>query len=219
MIPTSTLDWRNAMRGTLSDTELLVLGLIAATPLHGHMLERIIQLTPMGSWLHVADKHVYYVLRKLEAAGYATFETETPPNAPTRKVYSATREGRRTLLAEVAWTERLKATDGVGFTIVFGLLPYLPELSDAEKTALLQVRRDALARLRASDYADESREFIRTNAGEPVLWIWERQQGRLDTELAWLDRLIGRVEQGGWQLAPPVSLDYVGGDDEGSAGR
>ena len=206
------------MRGTLSDIELLVLGLIAATPLHGHMLERILRLTPMGRWLHVADKHVYYVLRKLEAAGYATYQTETPPDAPTRKVYSATAEGRAVLLAEVAWAERLEATDGIGFTIVFGLLPYLPELSDTEKTALLHVRRHALARLRASEYADESREFILMNGGEPMLWIWEREQGRLDTELAWLDRLIARVEQGGWQLAPPVSLDYVRGADEGSAG-
>lgn len=206
------------MRSKLSDIELLVLGLIAATPLHGHMLERIIRLTPMGRWLHIADKHVYYVLRKLEAAGYATFETETPPDAPTRKVYSATPGGRAALLAEVARAERLEASDGVGFVIVFGLLPYLPELSDAEKTALLHVRRDALAHQRTSEYADESREFIRMNGGEPMLWIWEREQGRLNTEQAWLDRLIDRVEQGGWQLAPPVSLDYVGGDDEGSPG-
>jgi DNA-binding PadR family transcriptional regulator len=206
------------MPGALSDIELLVLGLITATPLHGHMLERIIRLIPMGRWLHVADKHVYYVLRKLEAAGYATFETETPPTAPTRKVYSATAEGRTALLAEVTRAERLEATDGVGFTIVFGLLPYLPEFSDAAKTALLHVRRDALARLRADEYADEAREFIRVNGGESMRWIWEREQARLDTELAWLDRLIGRVERGGWQLAPPVSLDYVGGDDEGRAG-
>lgn len=207
------------MRGVLSDIELLVLGLIAATPVHGHMLERIIRLTPMGRWVHVADKHVYYVLRKLKAAGYATFETEIPPDAPTRRLYRATREGRAALLAEVAWTERLEAPDGVGFTIVFGLLPYLPELPDAEKTALLHVRRDALARLKATDYADESREFIRINGGEPMFWIWEREQGRLDAELAWLDRLVGQVEQSGWLLAPPASLNYIGGDDEGSAGR
>ena len=206
------------MRRMLSNIELLVLGLIAATPLHGHMLERIIRLTPMGRWLHVADKHVYYVLRKLEAAGYATFDIETPPDAPTRKVYSTTPMGRAALLAEVPRTERLEATDGAGFTIVFGLLPYLPELSDAEKTGLLHVRRNALARQRAGEYADEAREFIRMNGGEPMLWIWEREQGRLDAELAWLDRLTDHVERGGWQLAPPVSLDYVGGDNEGSAG-
>jgi len=207
------------MRGALSDIELLVLGLIAATPLHGHALERVIRLTPMGRWLHVADKHVYYVLRKLQASGYATFRTEAPPGAPARKVYSATPEGRSALLAEVARTDRLEATDGVGFTIVFGLLPYLPELTDAEKTALIHVRLDALARLRATEYADEARAFIRMNGGEPMQWIWEREQGRLDSELAWLDRLVSRVERGGWRLVPPASLDYVGGDDEGSSGR
>ncbi len=206
------------MNGTLSDIELLVLGLIAATPLHGHMLERIIKLTPMGRWLHMADKHVYYVLRKLEAAGYATFQTEMPANAPARKVYSATPSGQEALTTDIARTDRLEAWDGAGFAVVFGLLPYITGLTDEDKTALIRVRRDELARLLATEYADGSSDFIRANGGEAMLWIWERERGRLEAELTWLDRFIDRVEQGGWQLAPPASLDYVGGSDEGRAG-
>jgi len=201
------------MDSRLSDIELLVLGLISTTPLHGHMINRIIELTPLKGWLHVAEKHVYYVLRKLETAGFASVEVETPPNAPTRKVYAATTAGQDALAAEMVRRDRLEALDATGFTIVFGLLPYTSRLTDQEKTALVRIRRDALTGLRATQYTDESGDFVRANGGEPVWWLWERERSRLDAELVWLDRLIDRVESGGWQMSPPVSLDYVGGSE------
>jgi len=206
------------MQEPLSDIELLVLGLIASTPLHGHLINRIIGQTPLGRWLHVADKHVYYVLRKLEATGFATFQRETQPDAPTRKVYTATPAGREALAADIVRPARLETPDGVGFTVVFGLLPYLPEISDEEKTGLVRVRLDALTRLKETEYADGSGDFVRLHGGEPVMLLWELERARLDVELAWLDGVMNRVEQEGWRFAPPVSLDYMGGNDEGSFG-
>jgi len=189
---------------SLSDRELFVLGMVAGSPMHGHMINQLIQFSRAERWLHMAEKHVYYVLRKLEAAGYVTAESETPANAPARNVYSATDLGRDALSAELVRPERLDAWDGTGFTIVFSLLPAATWLSDDARTALMRRRRDALVRLQAAEYTDAMGEVVRTYFGESVTWIWERDRARLEAELAWLERFIERVEQGGWRFRPPA---------------
>jgi DNA-binding PadR family transcriptional regulator len=198
------------MREGLSDVELLVLGLISTTPLHGHMINRIIAVTPLGRALHVAGKHVYYVLRQLDTAGYVTFRIEKPPSAPARKVYSATPAGLELLAADIVRTDRLESSDGTGFSIVFGLLPYAAWLTDEMKTALVRARHGALTHRRATEYSDDAREFVLVHGGEPVVWAWELERARLDAELDWLERLLMRLGQSGWNFAPPASADYVG---------
>ncbi len=192
------------MGTALSNRELFVLGMVVDTPSHGHYINQVVEVSRSGRWLHMSEKHVYYVLRKLEKSGLVSIENEKPPGAPTRKVYSATAEGRLLFAEELVCPERLEAWDEEGFTVVFSFLQGATWMPDAERTRLVRRRRDSLASLQQQEYTAEIGEIVRTYFGETITWMWERDRALLEAKLAWLDRLIGRVEERGWDLTPPM---------------
>ena len=53
----------------VSTRELFILGAVSRNPIHGHGINRIIEISGADQWVELGEKHVYYVLRKLEAAG------------------------------------------------------------------------------------------------------------------------------------------------------
>jgi DNA-binding PadR family transcriptional regulator len=192
------------MPNHLSDREFFVLGMVSARPMHGHLINQVIEFSRAERWLQMSEKHVYYVLKKLESAGLVSVSTETPPNAPVRKVYAGTPAGQEAFAAELVRPERLEAWREEGFTIVFSFLPSASWLSDAEKTALLRHRRDALALVQGAEYTDAMGEIVLTYFGESVAWIWERDRALLEARLAWLDRLLERVRKDGWVFRAPT---------------
>jgi DNA-binding PadR family transcriptional regulator len=188
----------------LSDREFFVLGMVSGQPMHGHLINQVIEFSRAERWLQMSEKHVYYVLRKLEATGLVSVVTETPANAPARKVYSGTPAGQEAFAAELVRPERLEAWREEGFTIVFSFLPSATWLSNAERTAIVRHRRDELARVQAAEYTNVMGEVVRTTFGETVSWIWERDRALLEARLAWLDRFLERVQEGGWGFQLPV---------------
>jgi DNA-binding PadR family transcriptional regulator len=189
----------------LSDRELFVLGMVSGQPMHGHFINQIIEYGRTERWLQMSEKHVYYVLRKLEATGFVGVTTEMAANAPARKVYEATPAGRDAFAAELVRPERLEAWREESFTVVFSFLPSATWLSDAERTAMLRSRREALGALQAAEYNDAMGDVVSTHFGEGVSWIWERDRALLEARLAWLDRLLERVGRDGWVFRPPMS--------------
>jgi DNA-binding PadR family transcriptional regulator len=89
------------MKG-LTDTELLLLGLVAEMPRHGYQIDQVIEQRGMREWTQVGFSSIYFVLGKLQNLGLVT--AKKPPRAndstKVRKVYSVTPAGRRTLAAQ-----------------------------------------------------------------------------------------------------------------------
>jgi DNA-binding PadR family transcriptional regulator len=83
---------------SLTDAELLVLGLVAEMPRHGYELEQVIDERGMREWTHIGFSSIYFVLGKLDKLGLATAEAQAGPK--TKKVYRVTRRGRATLAAQ-----------------------------------------------------------------------------------------------------------------------
>lgn len=82
----------------ITDSELLLLGLVAEMPRHGYELEQIIDERGMREWTQVAFSSIYFVLGKLEKNGLV--QAETPASAKARKTYSITAAGREVLLEQ-----------------------------------------------------------------------------------------------------------------------
>jgi DNA-binding PadR family transcriptional regulator len=73
------------------------LGLVAEMPRHGYELERIIEQRSMREWTQIGFSSIYYVLGRLEAIGLLAGKRG---GARAKKVFSMTRQGRRTLVEQ-----------------------------------------------------------------------------------------------------------------------
>lgn len=82
----------------LTDSEFLMLGLIAEMPRHGYELEHVIEKRGMREWTQIGFSSIYFVLGKLEAKGLVV--AAKPANAKAKKSFSITDEGREALIAE-----------------------------------------------------------------------------------------------------------------------
>ena len=81
----------------LTDSELLLLGLLAEMPRHGYELEREIERRGMRQWTQIGFSSLYFVLGKLEKLGHV--RATLPAAAKARKTFSLTAAGRRALVA------------------------------------------------------------------------------------------------------------------------
>ena len=55
---------------TLTNSELAILGLVAEHPRYGYQVEQDIAARGMREWTEIGFSSIYYVLNKLEAAGW-----------------------------------------------------------------------------------------------------------------------------------------------------
>lgn len=80
----------------LTDSELLLLGLVAEMPRHGYELEHVIETRGMREWTQIGFSSIYFVLGKLEKAGLVL--AEAPARTKARKTFSITAAGHKVLL-------------------------------------------------------------------------------------------------------------------------
>ena len=83
---------------SLTDSELLVLGLVAEMPRHGYELEQIIELRGMREWTQIGFSSIYFVLGKLEKKGLIV--ARQPEKAKTKKSYTITDIGHEILVSQ-----------------------------------------------------------------------------------------------------------------------
>ncbi|MFZ1681314.1 MAG: PadR family transcriptional regulator, partial [Rhizobiaceae bacterium] len=81
---------------TLTDAELLLLGLVAEMPRHGYEIERAIEERGMREWTRIGFSSIYFVLGRLEKAGLVA--AAAPAGQKARKVFSATPAGYAALV-------------------------------------------------------------------------------------------------------------------------
>jgi DNA-binding PadR family transcriptional regulator len=79
----------------MTNSELVLLSLIAKHPRHGYELEQVIEERGMSNWSEIAFSSIYFLLKRLVLEGMAT-SLDTEPaqgRCPSKKVYAATPGG------------------------------------------------------------------------------------------------------------------------------
>jgi DNA-binding PadR family transcriptional regulator len=183
-----------------SAKELFVLGRLSVRPTHGHEIMRTLAESRSDLWVGLSEKHVYYILKKLERDGFVRVEERSEGGRPTRRVFSLTSAGLREfdrLIRADDLTESISYSD---FDVVFGMLSYTDRLTPSEKTAVL-VRRTEHLRGVIADATAATDRAAATSA--PVLpsRVFEKVIRVAGAELGWLQEVLTEIERDGWPAA------------------
>ncbi|MCS7061367.1 MAG: PadR family transcriptional regulator [Anaerolineae bacterium] len=162
---------------------LLLLGILRRQDMHGYRLHEFID-TNLAVCADLKKATAYFLLDKMAAEGWVSYEQVQEGNRPPRRVYRITPAGeqafQRLIRANLATYASMRFPGDVG-------LAFLDDLKPTEAVHLLRQRRAAmLDALTALQSAPE-------HAGTAQLII-EHQRRHLAAELDWLDEVIARVE-------------------------
>lgn len=166
---------------------LLILGLLAGGPLHGHQIRRTAELTGIEQWGGVKVGALYGMLHRLETENLIEpVRTERDGNRPQRTVYKITAEGHEELAIH---RDRALTQPVVYSTTVEAALKWPAGLTDDDLRERLSRRRDALAAT-LSDLMN-SRDLYEKEGRLPASGIagYRRTQLHLEAELAWHEEL------------------------------
>lgn len=173
----------------MTNAELAILSLVAEQPRHGYEIEHVIEERGMREWTEVGFSSIYYLLRKLERAGWVEGRLEEAERGPARKVYTSTPEGEKALRAGIL--DALSTPHRCYSPLQLGLANLLT-ISPTEALDALRQYRDNL---------DGRRAHVQTN--------WDAQRPRpyfvdamfdlsitmIEAELAWIERFITQLEE------------------------
>jgi DNA-binding PadR family transcriptional regulator len=96
-----------------TDFEALILGAVAAGPLHGYGIVKAIREGSQGA-LRAGQGQLYPVLHRMEEAGWLAAEWEPQGSKPPRKVYRLTEEGTAALSErKQSWSVFSRAVDAI----------------------------------------------------------------------------------------------------------
>ncbi len=162
---------------------LLLLGILRRQDMHGYQLHEFIDMN-LAVCADLKKATAYFLLDKMAAQGWVTFEQTQEGNRPPRRVYRITPAGeeafQRMMRANVAAYRPVRFPGDVGLAFIDALKP-------AEAAHLLRQRRAAMRE------ALTALESTPEHAGGAQLII-EHQRRHLAAELDWLDDVIARVE-------------------------
>ena len=164
------------------ERELLLLGLLRRADMHGYQLHEFINQN-MASCIDLKKPTAYFLLEKMAEKDWITQTEIQEGNRPPSRVYQVKAEGERVF--QRLLRENLGQHQAARFTGDIGLT-FLDALPPIEARDLLRVRRAALA---------EELETVRAipvHSGSSQLVI-EHRARHLQTELDWLDEVIGRL--------------------------
>jgi DNA-binding PadR family transcriptional regulator len=174
----------------MTNSELILLSLIAEKPRHGYEIETIIEERGMRKWTDIAFSSIYAGLNRLVAQGYAsTAPAPAEGRGPDRKVYTATPAGLDALRSGLERSLRDPALGDQSF--LFGL-SCLPLLDHTGAFNALQARRAALQ----DEYDSLSRHPALTVPGFPthVTAMFTYSLSVIQANLSWLDGYIKQYE-------------------------
>lgn len=166
-------------------SRLMVLGLLAHGPRHGHQIRRDAEQTNVGNWGGVSVGALYRELRQMEGEDLVEpLRTEQVGRRPARTVYRITDEGRRELriLRERAIRDLHHGPDAFGVALVFSRA-----WDRAELIGLLNARRQAIAAALEGVKAECIHLEARGAIGPLDIAMFRRRAMQLEAELCWHD--------------------------------
>lgn len=166
------------------DRQLLLLGILRQQEMHGYELHDFIDHN-LASCTDMKKSTAYYLLKKMEEAGFISQETKREGNRPPRQVYHLTPAGEAEF--QRLLRENLSHYAQAYFTSDIGLV-FLDDLEPEEALQLLNKRRSELAR------ALSAAEKIPGHKGGLQL-VFDHMVHHLTSELDWLDTAILRLNE------------------------
>ena len=166
------------MPGTLTDADLLVLGLVAEMPRHGYELEQTIDDRGMREWTEIGFSSIYFVLSKLERLRLA--KARKPTGAKARKSYCVTAAGMRALRTHSL--EALGEFHAIRSSVLLGMIHW-PLLEKPLALAALRARKNAIT--------DEEARLAKLHLSRQPLpdhvdALFEYSLGQLAAEAKWV---------------------------------
>lgn len=174
----------------LTDSELLLLGLVAEMPRHGYELEQVIETRGMREWTQIGFSSIYFVLGKLEKSGL--IQTGARTGTKTRKTFSITSEGNEVLLAQtIVALERYRPTYS---SLLLGMIHW-PALS--RKSALTALE-DRLSSIAAETERLECLRRQRQPLPDHIEALFDFSASQLATESNWIATTLDYMRNKPW---------------------
>ena len=170
----------------LTDSELLVLGLVAEMPRHGYQLEQVIKERGMREWTQIGFSSIYFVLGKLEKAGLVV--AKKPDGAKAKKTYSVTGAGRRALVAQSLQALREHRPT---YSSVLAGMAHWPVLERGEAVGALRQRGEAIA---SELERLENIQFEQQPLPDFVEALFDHSLSLLRAEADWVKRTADHLE-------------------------
>jgi DNA-binding PadR family transcriptional regulator len=187
-----------------SAKELFILGRVSLRPTYGHEIMRTLRESRADLWVELSEKHVYYILRKLDREGLVTATGERSGRLPARNVYTITGAGRSALAEMMVADSLVRAVPYSEFDVLLGMLAYTDLLDDAAKSGVLLKRRAVLQeQLDGLAEATEGSAFASGPDGFPRLML-AKVLRNVSAEIEWLDSIAAHVAAAGWTSLKPT---------------
>ena len=179
------------MTGNLSNTDLLVMGILCDKPVYGYELKQIADKWHIDLWSGITLSSIYHSLKKLEKLQYVNKECRKKGHMEQR-IYQLTDQGTGIFLELVFDKVASFETLGPQFGIPAMFVKHLPQ--DRLLEALEKRRAEIQHRLSSYTQCMGGQEHVDNtirnngyaNAGSYLLWLY-------DHELQWLDTYIQTV--------------------------
>lgn len=166
---------------------LLILGLLAGGPLHGHQIRRTAEQSGAGQWAGVNVGGLYGMLHRLETEGLIeALRTEQQGNRPQRTVYAITDEGRAELAIH---RDRALTQPAVRSTTVEVALKWPAGLDQEGLEERLSLRRSALVSALHDLVAGREMHLQEGHLSPASLAGYRRAELHIEAELAWHEEL------------------------------
>lgn len=176
----------------MTNSELVLLSLIAEQPRHGYELEKVIEERGMRNWTDIAFSSIYFLLNKLVREGLA-FSRSKPAEGrgPAKKVYAATAAGVAALRKGVRDCLADPEPGSKAFMVGLSCLPLLPQQEALGSLTLRQKHlRDRLVEL-------QQHPALTTPGFPPhVKAMFTYSLPLLQAELDWLEGFMLEFEKG-----------------------
>ena len=191
----------------LTPSELTVLGLIIERPRHGYDLEQVIQRRGIRQWTDIGFSSIYYLLTKLEQRGLVQVP-EARAAAKSRRVFHATRAGRRT--AARTASALIEEVRPVPHPLLVGVAN-LPLLAAGEYARALRAR---LAQIEQRIAAVRAAQQAQAPLALPAREVFSFSLSLLEAERSWL---AGRVQMPMTDERMPMTDKQVPDDRQAGA--
>ena len=174
----------------LTDSELLLLGLVAEMPRHGYELEHVIEQREMREWTQIGFSSIYYVLGKLEERGLV--KAGVPASAKAKKIFGITDTGKEVLIDQTLTA--LKTVRPTHPSLLLGMLHW-SVLTRTQALDALQARKHAMEKEleRIKDI-----QFSQQPLPDFVDAVFDFSIGQLDAERTWIENTLDYMQTKPW---------------------
>lgn len=167
---------------TLTDSELLLLGLVAEMPRHGYELEQAIETRGMREWTQIGFSSIYFVLGKLQKAGLVS--VKVPAGIKARKIVSITELGHKVLTEQtIAALQEYRPTFS---TVLLGMLHW-PAIPRDQALKALNAR---LSSIDEEVERLESLRRLRQPMPDHIEVLFDYTDGQLRAERNWIQTTV-----------------------------